>query len=410
MKRKIIFTCICVAAIVLGIFINRMAGMDTENSKMEVPEKTLGETKDDRAEKLQESFEVDNADDVAIEDIDKDIECQNFTLLKYAAYTDEGFYVYNDSTSVLSFVDKKSCKIVPLCSKPDCFHNDVDCDAFYYGFEGVFAYDKQIYVVAEDMDTSRICLYRINKDGSERTLIKTLFAIENDSGYSIHVALHKGCLYMEVDTVDGNLETEDDSILYCFALDSKDRKEILRHTGHSSHISIVNFDGDNIYIKKFNRDRPGVVDVKEVEEHYCYNINDETMTEVNIPEGHELLCCFNGKISTEFDEYDTDTYFIKKYQVYLSDGEKSECVYTNENFMFSGHCFDSSYEYIMMTKDEKDYLIVLSHDGKEVYQTEAQGYSMVWSDKKKVLLINHSTGKYALCDIQTGEIKEVCAR
>lgn len=411
MKRKIIFTCICVAAIVLGIFINRMAGMDTENSKMEVPEKTLGETKDDRAEKLQESFEVDNADDVAIEGIDKDIEDQNFSSLKYAAYADEGFYVYDNTTLVLSFVDKKSCKIVPLCSKPDCFHNDEDCDAFYQSFWGVFAYDKQIYVVAEDIDTSSICLYRINKDGSERTLIKTLFAIENDSAYSFSMALHKGCLYMRVDTVNGDLKTEDDSILYCFALDSKDRKEILRHTGYTASISIVNFDGDNIYIKKFNRDGPGVGDVKEVEKHYCYNINDETMTEVNIPEGHELRCCFNGKISTDFSEYyDTDTSFVKKYQVYLSDGEKSECVYTNENFVFSGMYIDSSYQYIMMTKDERDYLIVLSHDGKEVYQTEAQGYSIFWSDKENVLLIDHSTGKYALCDIKTGGIKEVCAR
>ena len=136
--------------------------------------------------------------------------------MKYAAYTDEGFYVYDDSTLVLSFVDKKSCKIVLLCSKPDCFHNDVDCDAFYYGFQAVFAYDKQIYVVADDMATSTICLFRINKDESERTLIKTLFAKENNSSYSFDVALHKGCLYMEVDTVDGTLTTEDATILYCF--------------------------------------------------------------------------------------------------------------------------------------------------------------------------------------------------
>lgn len=409
MKRKIIIICICVIVVAVGIILKIDANSEKENSKPEKSTKTIEKNIDDRAEKLQKALEVDDADDVAIEGIDKDIEAQNFSSLKYAAYTDEGFYVYNNTTFVLSFVDKKTCKIVPLCSKPDCFHDDVDCDAFYYSFWGVFVYDKQIYVVADDMVTSSICLYRINKDGSERTLIKTLFARENESGYSFYVALHKGCLYMEVDTVDGNLETEDDSILYCFALDSKDRKEILRHSGYSSSISIVNFDGDNIYIKKFNRDGPGAV-ANEVEKHYCYNINDGTITDVNIPEGHWLTCCFNGKISTGLYEDDTTTHAVKKYQVYLSDGENSECVYTNENFVFSGMYIDSSYQYIMMTKDEKDYLIVLSHDGKEVYQTEAQGYSMVWSDKEKVLLINHMTGKYALCDIKTGEIKEVCAR
>lgn len=409
MKRKIIIICICVAIVVLGMLISRMADMDIENSKKNVPEKKLDETKVDREGKLQEALVVDTDDDIAIEDIDKDIEDQNFSSLKYAAYTDEGFYVYNNTTFVLSFVDKKTCKMVPLCSKPDCFHNDGNCDALYYTFYAVFAYDKQIYVVAADMDTCSICLYRMNRDGSERTLIKTLFAIENDSAYSFYLALHKGCLYMTVDTVDGNMETEDVSILYCFALGSKDRKEILRHTGYTASISIANFDGDNIYIEKFNRDGPGA-DAREVKEYYCYNISDEAMTEFNIQEGHWLLCCFNGNISTGFDEYDSDTYTEKKYQVYLSDGDNSNIVYTNENFEFSGYCIDSSYQYIMIKKDEKDYLIVLSHDGKKVYQTEAPGYSMVWSDKKRVLLINHSTGKYALCDIKTGEIKEVCAR
>ena len=77
-------------------------------------------------------------------------------------------------------------------------------------------------------------------------------------------------------------------LLYYIALDSKDRKEILKHTGYVTHISIVNFDGDNIYIEKFNWDEPAVVDVKEVKKYYCYNINDKTMTDVHIPEGHWL--------------------------------------------------------------------------------------------------------------------------
>ena len=124
--------------------------------------------------------------------------------------------MYDKSTNLISFVDKKTCKMLPLCSKPDCTHSYITCDAFYYSLQAIFAYDDKIYIVADDVETSTMCLYRLNKDGSERTLIKSLFAIENDTSYSFNFALHKGCLYMISDTFDDKSYTEDDSVLYCY--------------------------------------------------------------------------------------------------------------------------------------------------------------------------------------------------
>ena len=411
MKRKIIFSCLCVVAVVVGIILNRMADMDIENSKMKVPKKRV-EKIDDRAEKLQESFEVDNGNDVPVDDIDKDIEDQTFTSLRYAAYTDDGFYVYDNMSNLISFVDKKTCKMVPLCSKPDCAHNYVDCDAFYYTFNAIFAYNGDIYVVAGDTNTSTMCLYRINRDGSERTLVRTLFAIEDDTAYSFVFSLHKGCLYMAVDNLADDYYTENDSYLYCYPLDSKNKKEILKHTGYHASIMVVNCDGDNIYLSEFERDKPGFGDVREVNKYVCYNTKDETMTELNVREGYYVCYCKDGKILADYSESEPPEYNISKYELHQLgiDGKKDKVVYSNENFIFDHSCTDSKYQYMIINKDEQRYLIAVSHDGKEVHQTDAKDYSiMVWSDKENILL-KSETGKYALCNIKTGKIEEVCMR
>ena len=411
MKKKIILGCLLVAAVAAGILLNRMADIDIENSKMEVPKNRTVKT-DDRAEKLQEALKVDNDGNIAVEDIDKSIEDQTFEPTKRAAYTDDGFYVYNVSTNLVSFVDKKTCTMVPLCSKPDCSHSYIDCDAFYYTFKSIFVYDDKLYVVAEDDSTSTLCLYRINKDGSERTLVKTLFAIEDDNtGYSFRFVLHKGCLYMVTDTSDGEIYTEDDIVLFCYPLDSKDKKEIIRHKGYNADILIISCDGDNMYLRVFNLSSKET-DAEEVTKYYCYNTKDETMTELNVPKGYDVLYCSDGRFLANYSEAKPPEYNIEKYELHKINNKsgKDKIIYTNEDFLFCHSCVDSKYQYMIINKDGGRYLVVVSHDGKEVYQTEAKDYTMlVWSDKKDVLLKSDTTGNYALCNIKTGKIEEVSA-
>lgn len=75
----------------------------------------------------------------------------------------------------LMFLDRESGKIVPLCNKPDCTHEDKDCNAYFNqlhleedGLEKAYLqyYEGSLYAVgcdAEDYAT----LYRIHADGSE---------------------------------------------------------------------------------------------------------------------------------------------------------------------------------------------------------------------------------------------------
>ena len=182
----------------------------------------------------------------------------------------------------------------------------------------------------------------------------------------------------------------------------------MKHTEYNANISIYNCDGDNIYIRQYNHTKPGVP-LEEIVVNYCYNIKDETLTEVKIPEGHYMQCCFDGKISSNYDEYDYENNIMNLYQAYQSDmdGSNSKCIYSDKNFSFNGYADDSTYRYFIVAKNEKRTLVVVSHDGEELYQTDVKDYYMVWSDKKKVLLKSESTGKYALCDIKTGKIKDV---
>lgn len=317
MKRIIKYIIIVVIVVTLGVIIEHNANIEKDSVKPKKTTKTVEKKVDDRAEELQEALETEYEYNLAI-DIDENIEDQGFDNLRYATYTEDGFYVYDNMTNLISFVDKKSCKMVPLCSKPACRHNDVECDAFYYTFSAIFSYKDMIYVVANDPTTSTLCLYRINKDGSERTLVKTLFAVEDDTGYSYEFAIHKGYLYMKLDILPENDYTEGNVILYRFELNGKGKKEILNHTGYWANISIVNFEDDYLYLCLFEHDMTGY-DVKEVYKYYCYNVKDESLTEFSIPEGYDFLSCYNGKIIADYCEFDNTKDIIPNYQMYQFD-------------------------------------------------------------------------------------------
>lgn len=167
-----------------------------------------------------------------------------------------------------------------------------------------------------------------------------------------------------------------------------------------------------MYLRVFNIKNPNGKIEEEIK-YLCYNIKNETMTELNVQKGYDVTCCYDGRILAEYSEAEPPEYSITKYELHQLNinNNKDKIIYSNENFMFNHNCTDSKYQYLIINKDEQRYLIVVSHDGKEVYRTDAKDYDMlIWSDKKDILLKSETTGKYALCNIKTGKIKEVCTR
>lgn len=410
MKRKMIIVFVCIMAIALGIFIDKSADsdMEKEKNKMKVSKREKV-YEDNRLEQLLTELEGNYEDESATEiEVDKNVESQGFTSLKYAAYIDGGFYVYNPLDYLVSFIDKKTCKMMPLCSKPDCFHDNMECDAYFLRLDAIFVYGEKLYIVADDVATSSKCLYEMNRDGSGITMIRSLFSIESkDLNIGIGYEMHKGCLYMIINFMYDDYNKKDDAIMYCFPLDSKERKEIFKLTEYHAGIGITNFDGDNIYINSTYYSEYDFTS-EEIIKNYCYNIKTESITEIKIPDGHYLQACFDGKMSSDYNEMDEE-YNFQKYEAYYSDldGKNSKCIYSDKNFGMRGYCVDSSYRYFITEKKDKKYLMVVSHDGEKLYETEAKDYYMIWSDKEDVLLKSETTERYALYNIKSGKIREV---
>ena len=61
------------------------------------------------------------------ENYNQEQDAQNFSMIRNAAATENGFYVLQDQ--YVYFIDKKSKKAVPLCGKPNCKHKDNSCNA-----------------------------------------------------------------------------------------------------------------------------------------------------------------------------------------------------------------------------------------------------------------------------------------
>ena len=80
------------------------------------------------------------------ENYNQEQDAQNFSMIRNAAATENGFYVLQDQ--YVYFIDKKSKKAVPLCGKPNCKHKDNSCNAHFTHPENIQVYAGNLYVVA----------------------------------------------------------------------------------------------------------------------------------------------------------------------------------------------------------------------------------------------------------------------
>ena len=101
--------------------------------------------------------------------------------------TDTGVYVLyftQETHSVLLYCDHDSDIFVPLCSRPDCTHNDEKCDAWYEGGINVCYYEGYLYIVENDTSSGaqNFLLLRVDLDGRNRKVV--MESADTIRGYS----------------------------------------------------------------------------------------------------------------------------------------------------------------------------------------------------------------------------------
>lgn len=169
------------------------------------------EKKDSELVSKQNILDVDFSTDMQIMYL-----CGGGSISVPMTKSDTGYYYLGrgiDGTRIVIYIDKESRKATPLCSKPNCMHDDIEvCDAYVKSSETVSIdtmfgatgnliqyYKGSLYLLCGEYDESFInynsYIMKMNLDGSNREKVTNYF------DFSVkYWCLHRGYLYYLTDS------------------------------------------------------------------------------------------------------------------------------------------------------------------------------------------------------------------
>lgn len=332
-------------------------------------------------------------------------DAQTFTVVKSGAYTDKGFYAVNAGSGNIDFIDCANKKAAPLCSRPECKHNDDSCSAHFNNLTDVIAYDGYIYAVAQsENDFMATSLYRLSPDGSEKVELRELFRTEeeNDASCSYELIIHRGCGYMVINWQENNRSNKRKQSLYRIPLTGKERTELFSFEGYEPLIHILFADKNNVYFTASCYDE---ADYANITDHdYRLDIMTDEITEIKEPDGYSMLAGIDNRIYSMLRSDDN----IKVFSMDESGNDAKE-MYTYDNtmpliFRDRNYLYLDNELYVSENPDMQRRIMVIDYDGNTVRDIAGIGISksVIWSDMEKILFYDMDTGQYSIYDIKTG--------
>ena len=197
-------------------------------------------------------------------DFNTDMQCIYSTTTSYVPMTksDKGYY-YVGEDGIVIYVDASTQKATPLCSKPNCTHDDPDtCDAYLktagtintlFGSLGqvIQYYDGSLYILCGEDNKSgteyNVYLMKMNPDGTGHEKVTDNFDFE-----VIYWFIHRGYLYYATDSsvlrisID-NLKGEPETVY---------KAEHYVKNGQNTFPSMLPF-GDRLYLEVDDVDDSG---------------------------------------------------------------------------------------------------------------------------------------------------------
>lgn len=301
----------------------------------------------------------------------------NFPVTK----SEKGYYVFLPN-NYLYYIDRKSQAATPLCNKPNCSHNSVDCNAYFNLFVNasgesanvVQYYDGNLYIVVKDEDDMGNflgnILYKVTPDGSTREKL-----IEFKDGIS-HWLIYKGYFYFSQDKFADDIDSY--SVYDSFSIkrykinnikskpeeifNSKNYSDNLRgtfqFTAYDDYIYVPVLPISEDEIKK--QEESGKVTVSTYQEFYSININTIKINQIRNDEGDVCSPFFyNGQLTYLIDNSDTNGKF--KYFTSELDG-------SNPKFLTEMNYGDN-----LFANESQLYLQNFSEDTDENAATESDG-------------------------------------
>ena len=203
------------------------------------------------------------------------------------AKSEEGYYflTYDVDGTTLKYFDDATHRTIAVCAKPDCTHDNSDCNAFFsmdYLSSPVYYYKGYIYMVRVDGGMAKVV--RIQKDGSKREDVADLFA--NDGITSISMVFHDDCIYAYDHLGHTASDEVGKEVIKKIDLKTGQSEEAFSYEGKNAAISGARSFGDKLFFKilTYSLDR----DKGEINESfllYCYDYgtgNAEVISDKNI--------------------------------------------------------------------------------------------------------------------------------
>ena len=203
------------------------------------------------------------------------------------AKSEEGYYflTYDVDGTTLKYLDDATHRTIAVCAKPDCTHDNSDCNAFFsmdYLSLPVYYYKGYIYMVRVDGGMAKVV--RIQKDGSKREDVADLFA--NDGVTSISMVFHDDCIYAYDHLGHTASDEVGKEVIKKIELRTGQSEEAFSYEGKNAAISGARSFGDKLFFKilTYSLDR----DKGEINESfllYCYDYgtgNAEVISDKNI--------------------------------------------------------------------------------------------------------------------------------
>ena len=203
------------------------------------------------------------------------------------AKSEEGYYflTYDVDGTTLKYFDDATHRTIAVCAKPDCTHDNSDCNAFFsmdYLSLPVYYYKGYIYMVRVDGGMAKVV--RIQKDGSKREDVADLFA--NDGVTSISMVFHDDCIYAYDHLGHTASDEVGKEVIKKIELRTGQSEEAFSYEGKNAAISGARSFGDKLFFKilTYSLDR----DKGEINESfllYCYDYgtgNAEVISDKNI--------------------------------------------------------------------------------------------------------------------------------
>lgn len=166
------------------------------------------------------------------------------------ARAENGYYFMADNGKSLMYFDMVTNEVVPVCAKPDCSHDDYNCNSYLglaeYLLFSVYYYDGHVYLLKDNM--GKVQLTQISQDGASRKAICDVFTTDGGNSYDVVFHDNKAYIYDHCGNfIDNNANTESQVSIKSVDLSTGEISDIYSVTGVNIGFCNARSYGDNLF-------------------------------------------------------------------------------------------------------------------------------------------------------------------